>query len=377
MSATPSPRGPTARQTGLLFLLLLFLRIAVAAQFRGNYDSASFWVVSDLALRGENIYAATERYNYSPLWAWVLAGVKALSGGSPGLFVLFVGLLATAVDVVTAELVRRLALRKGGATPEGARRAALLFFSNPVSVLISSAHGQFDGLSILFLLAALLRFRPDGPPQKEWSVAGFLSLSLLFKHVTLFHPLLFWRGLRAGGMAAWRIAGVYAVFLGSFLPYLGAAGSILQNVFLYPARLGGNRLQYPVSVHAFATGAGTEALATAVLLGGVALTLLATRRAAPARAALLLLLAVFAFSPGFSAQYLVWPIALGSLYPSAAFGLFTAVGAIHHSFDSLRFPWPVAIQPLGAWAAGVAWYASELAALRKSARWEAGGVPTG
>lgn len=371
------PGGLSAKRAGLLFLLVLLLRVAILAEFRGNYDSASFWIVSQITLRGENVYAATDRYNYSPLWSWVSAGLFKAAAGRPELFLLFIGAFLTSCDVATSVLLYRIARRKTGASPEEARRLALLFFSNPVSVLISSAHGQFDGLSILFLLAALLRFRPGESSRNEWSVAGLLSLSLLVKHVTLFHPLLFWRALRRDGLGTWRIASVYGIFLGAFLPYVGAAGRVLENVFLYPARLGGNRLQYPVGVHAFAAAAKIDLVATGLLLTGVALTLVAVRRAPLPRAALVLLLAVFAFSPGFSAQYLVWPIALGSLYPSAAFGIFSGVAAIYHSFQSLRFPWPVEINPLGAWAAGVVWYAFELAAIRKVASVELWQAPTG
>lgn len=354
----------TRRQALLFFLLILLLRVGIAAQFRGNFDSASFWIVSEATLRGENVYATTDRYNYSPLWSWIVTGLWKASGGSASLFLLEIGLFLTACDVVASVLVFRIARRRLELSEEEARRAALLFFGNPVSVLISSAHGQFDGLSILFLLAALARFRPRDSAAGEWSVAGLLSLSLLVKHVTLFHPLLFWRALRSGGLAAPRVAAAYALFLASFLPYLAALERILQNVFLYPARLAGNRLQYPVGLHAFARATMGDLVSAAILVLGVAWTIRAVRRVELPRASLVLLLAVFALSPSFSAQYLVWPVALGSLYPSLALGIFSGIAALHHSFQSLHLGWPVEINPLGAWAAGVAWFAVEVAAVR-------------
>ena len=145
----------TPRRARMVFLLILVLRIAIAAQFRGNFDSDSYLIVADAVLSGQNVYAVTDRYNYSPFWAYVVAALWSVSAPNLGLFVLLAGLLQVAVDVATAGLLLRLARDRLHFAPEEARRAALLFFSNPVSVLISCAHGQFDGLSILFFLAAV------------------------------------------------------------------------------------------------------------------------------------------------------------------------------------------------------------------------------
>ena len=91
----------------LVFALVLVLRIAVAARFRGNFDTQSFLIVVRGVLSGQNIYALTDRYNYSPVWAFVAAGVWKLSGGNVGAFVLLVGLLQTAGDAAAAGLHRR------------------------------------------------------------------------------------------------------------------------------------------------------------------------------------------------------------------------------------------------------------------------------
>jgi hypothetical protein len=133
--------GLTRRGAMLLIAIVLALRVGIAAQFArsgGNYDSESFRIVADLALSGQNFYAATERYNYSPFWAGIVAGLWAVARPDFHLFVLLIGLLQTAVDAASARLVFRIAGRLGRADGE-ARRAALLFFANPDSVLASSA----------------------------------------------------------------------------------------------------------------------------------------------------------------------------------------------------------------------------------------------
>ena len=347
----------------LVFALVLVLRIAVAARFRGNFDTQSFLIVVRGVLSGQNIYALTDRYNYSPVWAFVAAGVWKLSGGNVGAFVLLVGLLQTAGDAAAAGLIAGIGRRRLRLSADEARRRALLFFSNPVSVLISCAHGQFDGLAILWLLGALwLSARPPSP-RRQAGVAALLSASLLVKHVTMFHPLLFSRRRERGGLPDLLVLAPYAVFAASFLPYAGALPDIVRNVLLYGGRLGGPVLETPGGLQAFFSVAGPRrAVFAFLLLAAVAGILRETRRWELSRASLALFLALIVFSPSYAVQSLVWPVALGALYPSVAYGLFTLAGALYHSSapESLALPWPVRATALGTWLAAVVWLGAEL-----------------
>src|SRR5580765_2689219 len=145
----------TRRNSALCAALILVLRLAIAGQYRGNFDSASYRIAAAAVLSGQNVYAATDRYNYSPAWSYFVAGLWKLAAPNASLFILLIGLSLIVVDAMTALLLARLASRRLGFPEDEARRAALLFFSNPISVLLSCAHGQFDSLSILLLLAAI------------------------------------------------------------------------------------------------------------------------------------------------------------------------------------------------------------------------------
>src|SRR5262245_58022876 len=118
----------------LLFALVLILRISLAAGFRGNFDTQSYLLVVRAVESGQNVYAATNRYNYSPVWSWIVTGLWRASSPNVGVFVLLLGLLAIAADCVSAMLLARIARRRLRRSPEEARRAALLFFANPVSI---------------------------------------------------------------------------------------------------------------------------------------------------------------------------------------------------------------------------------------------------
>ena len=352
----------------LLFALILALRIAIAAQFRGNFDTQSFLIVVQAVESGQNVYAATDRYNYSPLWAFIVTGAWKIAAPSAGSFVLLLGLLQIAADAASTALLVGIARGRLALGAEGARRCGLLFFSNPVSVLISCAHGQFDGLSILFLLAAIFLASQTASRARKASIAGMLALSLLVKHVTLFHPLLFSRRRERGGLPDALVLVPYLVFAGSFLPYLSAAGPILRNVVLYPGRLSSGSLQKAGGLQAFLEfGAFVPLGFSVAMLLAVAWVLHQIRHLELARSCLVLFLALMTFSPSYAVQYLVWPLALGALFPSAAYGLFTLAGALYHSSapESLGIPWPVRATSLGTWLAAAFWFVTEMVRARR------------
>jgi hypothetical protein len=352
----------------LVFALLLVLRIAVAARFRGNFDTQSFLIVVQGVLSGQNIYSLTDRYNYSPAWALLATGVWKASASNVGTFVLLLGLLQIAADGASTGLLVGIGRRRLALSGDEARRRALLFFSNPVSVLISCAHGQFDGLAILFLLGALLGAASPRSKVRQAGVAAMLCVSLLLKHVALFHPLLFSRRRVRGGLPDALVLAPYAVFAASFLPYAAALAEIVDHVFLYGGRLGSRALQKPGGLQAFVSPAELPSvLFPLVLLFAVAGILWMTRQWELSRACLALFLVLLCFSPSWAVQYLVWPAALGALFPTAGYGIFTLAAALYHSSapESLAIPWPVRATPLGTWVAALFWLGSEILRARR------------
>jgi len=301
------------------FVAALALRVAFFAGFSGNYDTASYEEVARAVRAGGDPWS-TDRYNYSPVWAGVLAGLRHVGGAAGVPLADAVGALLLASDAATAALLWRLG---GGGFAGG--RAALLFFANPVSILVSTHHRAFDGLALLFLLAALLAWRRE--PLRTGRVAAALAGSLLVKHVAVFHPLLFLRPHDGGaprrrGLSPATVAAVYAVFAASFLPFLGVWPAIRRNVLLYGG-LGGL-----YGTDALLLVPGVPFWVPRVIFAAAALAavvLLRRRRVETARASLLLFLVTLVFLPGIGRQYFVWPIALGALFPGAGYAIYTAV----------------------------------------------------
>ena len=80
---------------------------------------------------------------------------------------------------------------------------------------------------------------------------------------------------------------------------------------------------------------------------------------AAARACLLLSLAAVAGAPGFAAQYLVWPIAFGSLYPSVGYALLSTLGAAFMVSEAGLVATPIAVTAAGAWLGAFFWLVAE------------------
>jgi hypothetical protein len=350
------------------------VRLLLLFSYPGGYDTESYEIVAGIEARHGNVYAETRRYNYSPLWARLLAVFDALGRVTRLGLLRTVGLFLFFVDAATAWLVARLAARHAArAGPDGPPvpfngLAGLLFFANPVSVLVSSRHLQFDGLSIFFLLCAILAFR-SAAGGRAASIAS-LSISLLVKHVTWFHPLLFARrdGLRR---AAWY-AIPYAAFAASFLPYASSWREIRDHVFRYRSLSGNYGTEALLLISGVPSWLPAALFAAAVL---AAVWFFGARRGdedsrALAKGSLGLFLVMLVFLPGFGRQYCVWPIALGSLFPGAGLLVFTAVSTGFLARGFFAFDAAPAWLPgwYGPWWAALLWLLLALRPARETGR---------
>ncbi len=210
-----------------LVVLLGFGARLLIATLGHNYDLDSYMQVTRLVEQGQNVYANTYRYNYGPLWFNLLYFLYTLAGKDWSVFRFLISGALSLVDIGIFAIL----WRKVGRTP------ALLFYLNPVSMIITGFHSQFDNLAILLAMLSVLLL----PEQAERGfgkrkLAGLLvlGLSITLKHVFFAFP--FWLALKQKGLRQKALALLLpvAVFLLSFLPYWSTGGSgILHNVFFY------------------------------------------------------------------------------------------------------------------------------------------------
>ncbi|MDP3001233.1 MAG: hypothetical protein Q8N47_27370, partial [Bryobacterales bacterium] len=336
------------RKKSLIAAIVVSVAVKLALATLGhNLDLESYQIVSGLMEQGKSVYANTQRYNYGPIWAFVVSGLAWLSNligwdAGEGFHVLVAAFLA-ATDVLIG-----LALAMAYS-----HAAALVFLLAPVGLLISGFHAQFDNVAVLCALLAWLMIRGGRPRPAALAVsAGLTGLSLIVKHILFLFPvwLLFWRPL---GKLRYRVlyAGVaYAVFFCAFIPWLGDPASrtgIAKNVLGYSSEFGNSltpitaglfvpirsidssfQLSLPIrmsgaSFQWIPIMSGFKALWLGLMLAaGVALA----RRGAD-ELFLLYLMALYAFTPAFADQYTAIPlVACAVFHESWASWAFLASG---------------------------------------------------
>ena len=321
---------------GAIIVLGAAVRLDLAWKSPPSIDLESYGIVADLVRRGQPLYEGTHRYNYSPIWSWVVTGVDAASRATGLSFAGLTRTVLAAGDLGVAALIFFLARRTRVVRPWP---AAALVAANPLLIWASSVQGQFDNLAVLLLLAALLA-------ATARRSAPLLLLSVTVKQVTALHPLL-WLKRRSDAPA---VLAVYAGSAALFLPYAGQWRAIRDHVLLYRAV----PRSYGFSELVLYDARWALPVAAAALLAASAAAW-RLRYQEPARASLFVFLVLLFLAPGLGAQYFVWPLALGALFGGAGYVLTTAA-ALAWTLGS-HYGWPGGGQFLGhvAWLSVAFW----------------------
>lgn len=280
--------------TGVVVIGVIVRFLAMARGY--NFDFESYKIVGDIMVNGGNVYAETTRYNYGPIWFTILGIFREVGSlfANPDIIFrsLIVGLL-TAVDLAIALVLKK----RFGVW------AFVLFFLNPVSIIISGYHNQFDSIAILIGLLGLAVYEkanPDKLDRNHVYAALLIGLSLMTKHIFFFLPV--WLFLRAKTLRTklFILFAPVALFALAFLPFWpnGHQG-IIQNVFLYKSFANAPLL------HSFVSP-GIQALVSPAVVLFIALLFVGflTRKLPPVVAGLWYLITLVAFSPAIANQYL-------------------------------------------------------------------------
>jgi hypothetical protein len=300
----------------------------LAAACGHNYDMDSWQLVAGIADRGENVYAATDRYNFAPGWYHILHGLNLLSGHNPVVFRYVVaGFLSLADAGIFLFLWRRFG-----------RLAGCWFLLNPISIIVTGYQCNFDNAAIgLGLLAAGLLGDDFDRPLDRRKLMGLLilGLSLVVKHVFFAFP--FWLAVKQKGRLQ-KLAVILIpilIFIVSFVPYwhTGSEG-IMQNVFRY--RSFTNEFFYRLFVPRlvqFMFGS------LAVWLFLLVLFAFLCRRKNTVESLLFYTAVLVAASPANINEYLAIPGAFVATHLNPFNVLYTAVGTLHLLVDPNGLHW--------------------------------------
>ena len=316
------------------WVLALVLVLGVAGRFvvatRGyNFDMESWKISADIRVRGGNVYAETYRHPYGPVWFLIVEVINRVALRFPDPFAVFrysIVAFLTLVDILIAVILLR---RFGGV-------AAVAFFLNPISVIITGYHSQIDNLALLLGFTGALLYASEARTASGISksrIAGLvlLGVSLATKHVLFLFPL--WLAFKDQSIKSRLLVLVLppAIFLLSFVPFWSP--EVIPHVFLY--RSWNNApfwkgLIPPVITSYLASVITPFAFFIMALVGLGWLT----RKQKPFESLLIYTVAIVVFASAVANQYLVIPVPAIAAFPNWPYALYVFVSTLHLIADA-------------------------------------------
>ena len=198
----------------------------------GHNEDFYNWTWNATEMRGGgSVYSGNVPYGYGPFWMFVLQFADLIQSIFPEnrkIFRLVIILVLTLADLLIAAIIAR----------KFSHYAALLFFLNPVSIILTGYHNQFDNIAIVAALIAVLQF--NSGESKSSSKNFYLGLvligfSLAVKQILLFFPI--WLFFRNGSFKqrVIRSAMPYVIYIACFIPWatsIARIETIVKDLYL-------------------------------------------------------------------------------------------------------------------------------------------------
>ena len=386
------PRLLSQREISAKYAWLIVGAIALIARLVPNlvlpmgagYDIESYQIVGGLVLRGEDVYAspdAVNRHPYLPFQMYWMAFAHWAASAMHLPFVKVVRLAPILADVGIA-LLLFLYLQRGG-PPKKALHGGLLYALNPVPVLVSAYHGQFDAIPALFLLLAVMAL-------EKWPLlaGGWLGLGILSKSwPVLVLPSLCVAAKKWEGRLRFLVGVAFVPMVGMgiyLLLFRAQLWAVLGRALGYNHGVGIWGYTYFFQLFSVLEPGWAEPFAWLVhygryiTLGALGLVwLLKARKESPRASVLTILVAFFAVTHALAIQYVMWVVPFAILnrddkwlnrYTLGAliYMLLTYMTLILSTSITRWLPWAEAntyiIRPstLPAWLLTVAWLIQRL-----------------
>jgi hypothetical protein len=278
-------------------------------------DVSSYWGHVMEVRRGLNVYQTDGQYPYFPGWLGIELATAALADFMKWPFWRTIRSLIILADIAVAIAIWWSASALAGKT--AGRVAAAVYALNPITIMISGFHGQFDALPTLcsVIAARLLVIRPHA-----LSAGLLLGVGMALKPFPLLLLPIFVRipGLSWSQRLQVAVLPFVSLTLISTPLLIWDAGALIKDITsyagLYDQGLGGllrglwlmraHNLYLPGSY-----GAELQALTRWLAIGLMIFTLLVTSRLSIPRQAAAMYLAFLVTYGGISTQYLMWPVA--------------------------------------------------------------------
>ena len=226
----------------VLAVIAIIIRLIIS-QLGYNFDIASWGLVGEIVSNGGVVYTETYRYTTGPVWCYMLAFLykihQFLGLSSIQSYHFIIAFFLSLIDVAIALIIsKRYNLLWG-----------TLFLFNPISILITGFHSQFDNIAVLIALISWIIIKQTDFKRGHLISAILVGLSLLTKHIFVFYPLwLFFLNdkIKLKDRLMHLIVPYLVFFLG-FLPFLinpEIRISVINHVFKYESFNGNGLIAY-------------------------------------------------------------------------------------------------------------------------------------
>ena len=315
-----------------------------------TYDIESFRMVTDALLGGQEVYSASlGRHPYLPFQMFIMGAMALLSRGTGLPYVVAIKLPAIAADVAIAGAIY-IALMRGGVRRETAVYFGLLYALNPVSLVVSAYHGQFEAVTLLLMTISWFFWEFDRHTARSGTALGLAILNKTWPIITL--PVMLmrqpgWRPrLLYGGLAV----GVPLVFTALYLAAYSADPQVMLGRALthrgVPGYWGPSALLAPLGRFSAAAQGLFDALVAIrnwLLAAAILFALWQTRHRDALHAQLAVILSVLAVTVGFGNQWLLWPLPFALLArqdrPARWYSLAALLMMIVHLYGANMVGW--------------------------------------
>jgi hypothetical protein len=214
-------------------VLLTGIMLRYLVMFWGhNYDFDSYCIVGRLVSESKNVYANTSRYNYGPMFLYIQGLCYKLSLLTPNYLLTYRLLIVFILCLGDIGIACFLYKKYSPAI-------AFVFFLNPVSIIITGYHNQFDNLAVWAALLSSQYFNEDKKiTLQDLFFVIIMSICLITKHILFMMPiwLLISKRLPFNKKIIYSFLPIL-LYMTSFIPFIvndvQAVNGVLKNVFLY------------------------------------------------------------------------------------------------------------------------------------------------
>jgi len=164
----------------ILIIVALFVRIlpGIVLVQGSNYDLESYSLVSDHVLAREDVYSSEDtinRHPYLPFAMYWMAFAKWVTNIFHWQFNVFVKLLPIVADAAISLVIFQYLLNK--TSPNQAFFGGMIYAINPIAVMVSAYHGQFDAFPGLLMMISIWQVDRSTNRSGWWLGLGVLVKS--------------------------------------------------------------------------------------------------------------------------------------------------------------------------------------------------------